>query len=41
VFHANDRSLGALHQLRELGVSVVLNGFGTGYSSLNAARMAG
>jgi diguanylate cyclase (GGDEF)-like protein len=35
VMHNTAETLEALHQLRELGISVALDDFGTGYSSLN------
>jgi diguanylate cyclase (GGDEF)-like protein len=34
----NDATLASLHQLRELGVRVVMDDFGTGYSSLSYLR---
>jgi EAL domain-containing protein (putative c-di-GMP-specific phosphodiesterase class I) len=34
----DDNTLARLHQLRELGVQIVMDDFGTGYSSLNYLR---
>ena len=31
----NEENLASLHQLRDLGVQIVMDDFGTGYSSLN------
>jgi EAL domain-containing protein (putative c-di-GMP-specific phosphodiesterase class I) len=33
------RNIGILHQIRDLGVSIVLDDFGTGYSSLSYLRL--
>jgi EAL domain-containing protein (putative c-di-GMP-specific phosphodiesterase class I) len=34
----NDTNLATLHQLRDLGVQIVMDDFGTGYSSLSYLR---
>jgi diguanylate cyclase (GGDEF)-like protein len=38
LMHNTDKTLAALHRLRELGVSISLDDFGTGYSSLSYLR---
>ena len=38
LMHDNDANLATLHQLRDLGVQIVMDDFGTGYSSLSYLR---
>jgi diguanylate cyclase (GGDEF)-like protein len=38
LWHDNEVTLGALHQLRALGVRIAMDDFGTGYSSLSYLR---
>ena len=38
LLQSSDHNLGVLHQLRELGVSIVLDNFGVGYSSMSFLR---
>jgi diguanylate cyclase (GGDEF)-like protein/PAS domain S-box-containing protein len=39
LLHGNAENVATLHQLRQMGISIVLDDFGTGYSSLSYLRM--